>query len=114
MEEGIRVSTFEQDAERGNRVSPFRTGRRIHNSICVAQRFDCPRFVRCPAPHLTIRTSADRSRPIDALPLDEAVAGIEAIRGDYDHHSRAARRLAEEYFESGKVLNRLLQKLEVQ
>jgi hypothetical protein len=45
--------------------------------------------------------------------LEEAVAGVEAIRGDYERHSRAARELAEEYFDSNKVLTRLLEKLGV-
>ncbi len=39
---------------------------------------------------------------------DEAAAGAEAIVGGYDQHARAARELAEEVFESDKVLGRLL------
>jgi glycosyltransferase involved in cell wall biosynthesis len=39
---------------------------------------------------------------------DEAVAGIEAISGDYDAHARGARELAEAYFDSTRVLSRLL------
>ncbi|MPZ22516.1 MAG: hypothetical protein GEU28_03025 [Dehalococcoidia bacterium] len=41
--------------------------------------------------------------------LDDAVAGTERIASDYDQHSRAARALAEEYFDSDKVLGRLLE-----
>jgi hypothetical protein len=40
--------------------------------------------------------------------LDEAVAGVEAIRAAPDHHSQAARALAEEHFDSDRVLTRLL------
>ena len=40
--------------------------------------------------------------------IDEAVAGIEELRGNYEAHSQAARSLAEEYFDSDKVLTRLL------
>jgi hypothetical protein len=40
--------------------------------------------------------------------LDEAVSGAEAIVADYDRHARAARALAEEHFESDRVLERLL------
>jgi hypothetical protein len=40
---------------------------------------------------------------------EEAAAGIREVEGDYDRHSRAARELAAEYFDSGKVLGRLLE-----
>ena len=43
--------------------------------------------------------------------LDEAVAGVEAINGDYARHTRAAREIAVEYFDSDKVLTKLLNKL---
>jgi hypothetical protein len=43
--------------------------------------------------------------------LDEAVAGIEEIDSNYPRHSRAARALAEEHFDSDKVLTRLLENL---
>jgi hypothetical protein len=40
--------------------------------------------------------------------MEEARAGVEAINGEYDRHSNAARELAVEYFDSDKVLRRLL------
>ncbi len=40
--------------------------------------------------------------------IEEILAAIEAMNADYARHARAARRVAEEYFESGKVLTRLL------
>jgi hypothetical protein len=40
--------------------------------------------------------------------LDEAAAGAEAIADDWQRHARAARDLAEEYFDSDLVLERLL------
>ena len=43
--------------------------------------------------------------------LDGAVAAAEAVAGDYDLHSRAARETAEEHFDSDKVLRRLLNEL---
>jgi hypothetical protein len=43
--------------------------------------------------------------------LDEAVAGIAEIRSDWESHSRVARTIAEEYFDSRKVLGALLRKL---
>jgi hypothetical protein len=43
--------------------------------------------------------------------LDEAVAGVEAIRSDYERHALAARTLAEEHFDSDRVLGRLLEEL---
>lgn len=42
---------------------------------------------------------------------DEAAAHLEAIAGDYDRHRRAARRLAETYFDSDRVLARLLEQI---
>jgi hypothetical protein len=43
--------------------------------------------------------------------LDEAVAGAQSIAADYGRHSRAARRIAEEYFESGKVIGQILEQI---
>src|SRR5262245_21247361 len=40
---------------------------------------------------------------------DDVLAGIEALRGQYPAHARAARAIAEDYFDSDKVLSRLLQ-----
>jgi len=40
--------------------------------------------------------------------LEEARAGVEDIGGHYQRHCRAAREIAEEYFESDRVLTRLL------
>jgi hypothetical protein len=45
--------------------------------------------------------------------LEEAKAGVEELARRPDRHSRAARALAEEYFDSDKVLSRLMQKLGV-
>jgi hypothetical protein len=42
---------------------------------------------------------------------DEALAGIDAINGDYARHAAAARNIAEECFDSDRVLTRLLQKV---
>jgi hypothetical protein len=44
--------------------------------------------------------------------LDEAAAGMEELARNYQHHARAARRLAEEYFESSKVLLRLIRRID--
>ena len=43
--------------------------------------------------------------------LAEAVAGVEAIRARPARHARAARAIAEEHFDSDKVLGRLLERL---
>jgi glycosyltransferase involved in cell wall biosynthesis len=42
---------------------------------------------------------------------DGAAAGIDAVSADWDRHSRAAREIAEDRFEAGKVLGRLLDRL---
>lgn len=43
--------------------------------------------------------------------LEEAAAGVEEIAGDYERHARAARAIAEDHFDSDKVLRRLLDRL---
>lgn len=43
------------------------------------------------------------------LDLDDAVAGAEEIAGNWQRHARAARDLAEEYFDSNLVLGRLVE-----
>ncbi|MDH5535536.1 MAG: hypothetical protein OEZ08_08205, partial [Betaproteobacteria bacterium] len=43
--------------------------------------------------------------------MDEIVASIDAINGDYTRHCDAARSLAREYFDAERVLSRLLQEL---
>jgi len=45
--------------------------------------------------------------------LEGAAAAVEELSADYDHHARAARALAEERFDSDKVLTRLLAELGV-
>lgn len=45
--------------------------------------------------------------------LDEALHGVEELSYNYAHHAAAARTIAEEYFDSDKVLSRLLTKLAV-
>jgi hypothetical protein len=45
--------------------------------------------------------------------LEEAVAGAEAIVRDYEKHCRAARKLAETFFDSDKVLSRFLEEVGV-
>jgi hypothetical protein len=43
--------------------------------------------------------------------IDEAVAGAEAIARDYPRHARAARWIAEEHFDSDRVLSRLFDQM---
>lgn len=45
--------------------------------------------------------------------LEEAVAGVETINRDYARHAKVAREIAVEYFDSDKVLTRLLNDLGV-
>jgi hypothetical protein len=44
---------------------------------------------------------------------DEAAAAIESVNRDYPRHCRAARALAQEYFDSDKVLGGLLRRIGV-
>lgn len=45
--------------------------------------------------------------------LEEAATGVEEIERNYERHSRAARELAEQHFDSRKVISRLLERLGV-
>jgi hypothetical protein len=45
--------------------------------------------------------------------LDEAVEGAESIHRDYQQHSRAARAIAERYFDSDKVIGGMLRELDL-
>jgi glycosyltransferase involved in cell wall biosynthesis len=40
--------------------------------------------------------------------VDEAVAGIADVESKYERHSRAAREIAEEFFDSSRVLEELI------
>jgi hypothetical protein len=67
-------------------------------------------------PVLAQDTGFDRTLPtgeglLAFADLDGAVAGAEAICSDWERHSRAARAIAEEHFDAGKVLAELLAKL---
>ena len=42
----------------------------------------------------------------------DVLTAIERMNGDYARHSRAARAIAEQYFDSDKVLSQLLQRIE--
>jgi hypothetical protein len=42
--------------------------------------------------------------------LEEIVAAVEAIEGDYPHHSRRAREIAAECFAAEKVLGSLMER----
>ncbi|MEX2287049.1 MAG: hypothetical protein WD648_08170 [Planctomycetaceae bacterium] len=44
---------------------------------------------------------------------DDVLTAVESINADYQRHCHAARRLAEEHFDSAKVLTRLLSKLDL-
>jgi hypothetical protein len=46
--------------------------------------------------------------------VEEACAAVDAVAHDGEHHARAARRIAEECFDSDKVLTRLLDRLGVE
>ncbi len=72
------------------------------------------RYLASGRPVLVQDTGFARTLPVGKglLPfrtLDEAVEGARAIAEDYDRHARAARAIAEEHFDSDKVLAALLE-----
>jgi hypothetical protein len=72
------------------------------------------RYLASGRPALVQDTGFSRTLPVgDGLlafrTLDEAVDGARRIAADYEHHRRAARRIAEEYFDSDRLLTRLLE-----
>jgi hypothetical protein len=71
------------------------------------------RYLASGKPTLVQDTGFTRSYPVGEgllafRTLEEAVAGAERIMADYESHRQAARALAEEYFDSDKVLGRFL------
>lgn len=71
------------------------------------------RYLASGKPVLVQDTGFGRTYPVGCglVPfrsLDEAVRGADLIARDYDVHARVARALAEEFFDSDKVLERLL------
>ncbi|HEY8666642.1 MAG TPA: hypothetical protein VIL86_08265 [Tepidisphaeraceae bacterium] len=45
--------------------------------------------------------------------LQQAIAGAEEIAANYERHSAAARTIAVDYFDSDKVLSRLLEEVDL-
>jgi hypothetical protein len=67
------------------------------------------RYLASGKPALVQDTGFSRNYPVgDGLvpfrTLEEAIAGAERIARDYEHHARAARALAETYFDSDRAL----------
>lgn len=73
-------------------------------------------YLACGRPVLAQDTGFSRNYPTGAglvtfTTLDEAVAGAREIAANYGEHCLRARQIAEEFFDSDKVLTRLLRKL---
>ena len=74
-------------------------------------------YLACGKPVLVQSTGIEGSLPVGEglltfSSLDEAVSGIEAINADYEMHSKAARRIAEQYFDSDRVLTDILEQIQ--
>ena len=72
------------------------------------------RYLASGKPALVQDTGFGRNHPVGEgllafRTLDEAVAGARRIAADYERHAAAARRLAEEHFDSDMVLPRFLE-----
>jgi hypothetical protein len=76
------------------------------------------RYLASGKPALVQDTGFSRNYPVGEgliafRTLAEAAAGAAQIARDYDSHSKAARSIAEEYFDSDKVLGRLIEEVDV-
>ena len=74
------------------------------------------RYLASGKPVLVQDTGFSRNYPVGEgliafRTLDEAISGAKRIAGDYDKHCRAARAIAEEYFDSDKVLGQLIEEV---
>jgi hypothetical protein len=72
------------------------------------------RYLACGRPAVVESTGAEHALPLGKGLLtftgaDEAVEGLTAVEADYEGHRRAARELAEEYFDARKVLTGVLE-----
>jgi hypothetical protein len=86
------------------------------NSGWFSDRTVC--YLASGKPALVQDTGFSRNYPVSEgllafRTLDEAVANAGRIARDYDVHCRAARAIAEEYFDSDKVLGRLIEEVGV-
>jgi hypothetical protein len=76
------------------------------------------RYLASGKPVLVQETGFSRHHPIGCGLLsfstpEQAIAGVREISDDYNSHARAARKIAETYFDSDRVLGRLLEEAEV-
>lgn len=74
------------------------------------------RYLASGKPALVQDTGFGRNYPVGEglvgfRTLEEAVSGAERIASDYEHHCRAARAIAEEYFDSDTVLGRMIEEI---
>ena len=74
------------------------------------------RYLASGKPALVQDTGFSRNLPVGEgllafSTLQEAIAGVERIAADYEHHCRAARKLAETFFASGEVLSRFMEEI---
>ncbi len=82
------------------------------NSGWVSDRTAC--YLASGKPALVQSTGFEKQLPtgkglITFETLDEAVKGVEAINANYLSHAEAARKIAEEYFDSAKILPAMLE-----
>jgi hypothetical protein len=104
----IRGSSAELMVSKGMYVQT-RSGRFGHRSIC---------YLASGRPVLAQDTGLDDLLPqgdglLTFTTVEEAAEGAQAIERDYVRHSRAARRLAEDYFDSSEVLPSLVHELQI-
>ena len=117
--QGVAGDPWAYQAYIQNSKAEFMTAKNMYvqtNSGWFSDRSIC--YLVCGKPVLAQDTGIGHLYPageglLTFSTLEEAAAGVDEISGNYARHSRAARALAEEYFDSDRVLSQLLGKLGV-
>ena len=77
----------------------------LKRGMCAAYTLNNPRVIRLEPPLII----AEEQIEFAVHTMDEAVAAIREVQASYARHAKAARAIAESYFDSDKILTRLIE-----